>query len=176
VRSLSETGPTSELLCVKDGVFSRDYDFLLDGERCGTLDWERGYQPQCVAETDGRAWWIRRNGWFSTQRLMGESGSETPIATFRRRFIGPAEIEMADGRVFLWRRRGMFTIGHNYVIADPAGARLIKFGSRWGLLKPTIAIDVLRDAARLSVKQDVPLLIMFGAYLIINLINQASYG
>ncbi|MFI5279368.1 MAG: hypothetical protein ACHQU1_02645 [Gemmatimonadales bacterium] len=176
MRSLSEAGPTSELVCVKDGWFSRDYDFLLDGQRCGTIEWERGFQPQCVAETDGRAWWLRRPGMLSAQRLIGESGSETPIATFRRRFIGPAEITFADGRVFRWRRPRRFTIGFQFVIEAPSGDRLLEFGTRWGLWRPTVRIEVLSDATRPTYRQDIPILIMFGTYLLINAINQSSYG
>ena len=176
MRSLSEAGPTSELICVQDGFFSRDYDILLDGERCGTLDWERGFQPQCVAEIDGRAWWIRRPGIFSAQRVIGASGSETPTATFFRRFIGPAEIVFADGRMLRWRRPRRFTIGYHYVIEEPGGAQILEFASKWSPLKYAVRIDVLRDATRPGAKKDMPLLILLGAYLILNLINRASYG
>jgi len=130
MRSLTDAGPANELVCVKDGFFSRDYDLLLDGERCGTLDWERGFQPQCVAETGGLAWWIRRR-LFSSQRMIGESGSETPVATFHRRFIGPAEIAFSDGRMFRWRRPRRFTIGHTYVMEASGGTRLVEFTSTW---------------------------------------------
>jgi len=43
-------------------------------------------------------------------------------------------------------------------------------------MKAGVAIHVHLDATRPATKGDIPLLVMFGAYLIINLINQASYG
>ena len=174
MRSLRDVQPLADLVCTPDSLFSRDYDVLLDGERCGSLEWERGFMPRALAETEGSAWWIGRRGFGSSEHEMRVPGSLGAVATFRRRFFVPDEIVFADGRTFRWRRvRALLTL--RYAI-DRDGEELMQFSWLWSLLRRRARIEVWPAAARRLKDDDGAVLILFGSYLFIRLATAQSWG
>lgn len=174
MRSLRDVQPLADLVCAPDGLFSRDYDFLLDGERCGSLEWERGFMPRALAETEGSAWWIGRRGFGSSEHEMLVPGSPVAVATFHRRIFAPDEIGFADGRTFCWRRARAFSLTLRYAI-DQDGEELLQFSWPWSLARRRARIEVW-PAAVLRLKDDLPILILFGSYLFIRLATAQSWG
>ena len=160
--SLADAGPLTKLECVRDSWWSRDYDFLLDQAPCGSLEWERGWRAQAVGETGGRAWWIRRPGWFGTDVEIGPSGSEHRIAVFRRNFYSPDEITFTDGRLFHWRRPRGFVLSMEWIM-ECEGAELLSFTSTWSMLRPKVRIEI--PATRGLSADDLPILVFLGTYL-----------
>jgi hypothetical protein len=175
VRSLRDLQPLADLVCVRDGLFSQDYDFLLDGERCGSLEWERGLRPRALAETEGHAWWIERTSLWSRDYVMLAPGTKDEVATFRRRLFGSDEISLADGRTFRWRRVGAFSMTLRCAI-ERDGADLVEFSSRWSLFNPTMKIEVFPTAAHGKLGDELTVLILLGSYVFIRVASAQSWS
>lgn len=161
---------------MRDGWFSRDYDFLLAGEPCGTLEWERGFRPRALAETDDRAWWLETRG----QRLGGGHamlvpGSPTNVATVTRRMFRRTEITLADGRTYQWRRAASLSLSLSYGIRI-GDVELLEF--RWGLalLGRKLRIQVWPPAPRVMRGDDLPILIIVGSYLFLRALTGQSWS
>ena len=160
-------------MCEKDGWLAQDYDFLLDGERCGSLEWERGFFPRALAETGGGAWWIGRRGWGSTEHEVLLPGTEGAIATYCRRFIGADEINFPDGRTVHWRRVRAFSLTLRYGLYRD-GEALLEFSWLWSLAKRRVRIDVWPAASRMLKRDDLPLLVLLGSYVFIRVATAQS--
>jgi hypothetical protein len=169
--------PLSELVCARDGWFSRDYDFLLNGEPCGSLEWERGFRPRALAETNGCAWWIEPRGMGSGGgHVMLVPGSTSIVAMVTRRLFRRTLISLADGRLYQWRRAAAFSLSLSYGIRLD-GVELIAFSSRWGMAgRPKVRIQVWPAGARSTNGEDLPILIFLGSYLLLRAVAAQGWS
>lgn len=145
-----------------------EYELRSRDSLVATLKFSGMFGTLATAESGDGSWTFKRVGFWRQQATVREQGADTDLAVFRNRtWSGGGELLFTDGRSFkattkLWTTRLEFSSQRD----EP----LVRF-SYGGVFRRAADVHV-EDAARS--KPELPLLVLFGWYLLVMLERDAA--
>jgi len=145
---------------------------ISEGQLVGTLRWAGGRSSLATAESADGAWTFKRAGFLRPRMTIREPGSDSDLAVMPMSWAVEGCLRFSDGRWFLVRCSSFWR--SDITVSDSRGKKLLvlKPDSRARGAKGSIQIDrgVLED------EPGVPLLAIFGVYVILMIAGEYVYG
>jgi hypothetical protein len=149
-----------ELQWMRTNVFKRIFE-LHAGEQClATLQQSGLFRQVTVAESDGRRWRFKCQGYLKVVPVIFEDAEEAstesaPLASFKRQLRGGGgDLIFSDGHKYTWSCTGLLSL--IWTMAGPEGTLFT--------LKKSRLLEIAPAANNLP---DLPLLVLFSLYLIL---------
>jgi hypothetical protein len=132
-----------------------------DGELAGSLRFRSSFGSFATAESADGCWTFKRVGFWRTRVTVRSCGSDDDIAVFKNNtWSGGGTVELSNGQTFrattnFWQTKFGFE--------TEAGEKLVEFATS-GLLHLSATVELHPRFVTLA---ELPLMVMFGFYLII---------
>ena len=160
---------SSELYWVQPKAMQRAFELRAGEGVVGSLRFETAFGSLATARANGKAWSLKRMGFFRPHVTVRVAGGTDDIAVYRPRWTGTeGELAFAGGSVYHWDVANFWAT--HYEVKDREGNPLIAYRSGGvnsgmkGLFKRQAIVEVT-DRGRSE--PDIDLLILIGWYLII---------
>jgi hypothetical protein len=144
---------------------------ISEGQIVGTLRWASGRSSLATAESADGAWTFKRAGFLRPRMTIREPGSDSDLAVMPMSWAVEGCLRFADGRV-LFRSSSFWR--SDITVSDSRGKKLLvlKPDSRGGGAMGSIQID----KSALEDEPGVPLLAIFGVYLVLMIASEYVHG
>jgi len=161
------TGP---LKWAQPKMSKHEYELLAEQQLLATLKFRSMFGTLATGESGDGCWTFKRVGFWQNKATIRECGSETDLATFKNNtWSSGGTLEFVAGPTFrattnFWMSKYEFRTGGDEPLLR------FKYG---GTFRLSSTVEVLPAASAL---RELPLLVLFGWYLAINLHNDAAAG
>jgi hypothetical protein len=157
-----------ELTWSQPSALKREYELRAGTERLAALAFRSSWGTLASAESGEGTWTFKRVGFWQSRASIREAGSETDLAVFRNNtWSSGGTLEFARGPKFrattnLWQTRFSFQ--------TESGELLVRF-DYGGAFRRSARVET---SARGRSVAELPLLVLFGWYLVIMLDSDAD--
>jgi len=146
----------------------RAYELRADDRVIARLGWVKTFGSLAEAECGELRWTFKRGGFLRPYVSVREPDRSDDVAVFQPGWLGNGELRVADGERYYWRRNFWSTRFSFFTASD---VEVVRFGSRKGLIKLRMGVEVLPGASDLA---ELPLLLTLGCYLIVLMSEDSS--